>query len=103
MDADERRRWNIPEPLYNGTAEPFEDLHPPHGTRWVKDGNGRGYWPDCCDRHRPPEKRTAAEPPTSRHAAKSHADAAPLQEPPDADAPMRALLAELLRLLRVTR
>ena len=57
MDADERSNWNLPEPLYKGDA--LVDLHGGAGTSWVKDPL-RGYWPDCCDKHRPAEKRVAA-------------------------------------------
>lgn len=57
MDADERARWNVPEPLYQG--DKLVDLHDGDGTSWVRDPL-RGYWPDCCDKHRPPEKRVAA-------------------------------------------
>jgi len=72
MDRDERERWNLPEPLYTGSAEVFEDLHPgsPGLQRWVRDP-ARGWFPDCCDAHRPKEitearkaeeaKREAAE------------------------------------------
>ncbi len=54
MDSDERARWHVPEPLYQGDA--LTDLHDGKGTSWIKDPV-RGYWPDCCDKHRPAEKR----------------------------------------------
>lgn len=57
MDSDERARWNVPEPLYTG--DKMVDLHDGDGTSWVRDPL-RGYWPDCCDKHRPPEKRVVA-------------------------------------------
>lgn len=43
----------VPKPLSYKDA--LTDLHNGKGTKWVKDPNGRGYWPDCCDRHRPKE------------------------------------------------
>ena len=54
---NDRQRWGDPEPLYTGDA--LTNLHPEGGTRWVKDPT-RGYWPDCCDLHRPESKRVGA-------------------------------------------
>lgn len=54
MSDRDRRAWNEPEPLYSGQA--LTDLHHPNGTAWVKDPV-RGYWPNCCDQHRPESKR----------------------------------------------
>jgi hypothetical protein len=52
---DDARRWGAPEPLWTGDA--LVNLHPDGGTtRWVLDP-ARGYWPDCCDAHRPESKR----------------------------------------------
>ena len=73
MDRDERwegQAWGAPMPLWTGEA--LTTLHPdtPGADRWVKDP-ARGWFPDCCDEHRPAEiiearkaeeaKREAAE------------------------------------------
>ena len=59
MDRDdaerwEGQRWGAPKPLWTGEA--LTTLHPetPGMDRWVRDPFG-GWYPDCCDAHRPKE------------------------------------------------
>ena len=75
MDRDDAERWDgerwgASKPLWTGEA--LTTLHPdtPGADRWVRDP-ARGWFPDCCDAHRPKEitearkaeeaKREAAE------------------------------------------
>lgn len=109
MDSDERTRWGVPPLLYAGSAELYEDLHPesPGLQRWVKDGKGRGWYPLCCGTHTPAviwAEREAAEAPKARPepAASTAVDLTPDEPAEDDEAPLRALLGELLRLLRRT-
>ena len=101
MDEErwEGQRWGAPRPRWSGDA--LTTLHPdkPGMDRWVHDPV-YGWEPDCCDAHRPVERR--APEPKAAPVKKLTPDAAPSEEPSD-DAPLRALLAELLRLLKVTR
>ena len=79
MDSDERRTWHVPEPLET-RWDALTDLHDGTGTRWVKDPT-RGYWADCCDRHRPAEIIDARRAETANREAAERALAAQRQRP----------------------
>jgi hypothetical protein len=75
--TDRDDRWGEPEPLYTGDA--LGDLHGGKGTRWVKDPV-RGYWPDCCDSHRPESKRVGKPAKPARAKPAPADDATPIDE-----------------------
>ena len=74
--------WGAPKPLET-RWDTLTTLHPdePGKDRWVKDAGGRGWYADCCDRHRPAEIIEARKAETERREAAERALAAQRQRP----------------------
>ena len=94
MDRDDAERWDgerwgASKPLWTGEA--LTTLHPatPGTDRWVRDPVG-GWYPDCCDAHRPKEITEARKAEAAKREAAERALAAMRQRPyhpPEDDEP----------------
>ena len=76
----EGQAWGAPKPLWTGEA--LTTLHPetPGRDRWVRDPVG-GWYPDCCDAHRPAEIADARRAETAKRDAAERQLAALRQRP----------------------